>query len=163
MLVAVPTVRPIQPDDFDEVVRMRIALWPDGAEDHEPELRRQLAGEHPLGTAYSKNFPISTLVVPRSGGDGLCGFVEVGIRSVAEGCYDGNPVGYVEGWYVDRDVRCRGIGRALVVAAEEWAKAHGCTEMASDSLLGNTVSIDAHKALGFEEVERAVHFRKRLC
>jgi aminoglycoside 6'-N-acetyltransferase I len=163
MLVAVPTVRPIQPDDFDEVVRMRTALyWPDGAEDHERDVRRQLAGAPPLGTEYSKNFPIATLVVPRDDADRLGGFVEVGIRSVAEGCYDGNPVGYIEGWYVDPDMRRRGIGRVLVEAAEDWARTHGCTEMASDSLLMNQTSIDAHKALGFEEVERAVHFRKRL-
>lgn len=141
---------------------MRTALWPDGADDHRREVERELAGEPPLGTRYSANFPIAALVVPREHGKGLCGFVEVGIRSVAEGCYDGNPVGYIEGWYVDPDVRGRGVGRALIEVAEEWARKQGCTEMASDALIGNTTSIEVHKALGFEEVERAVHFRKRL-
>jgi hypothetical protein len=71
-------------------------------------------------------------------------------------------VGYVEGWYVDPDVRRQGIGRRLVEAAERWAAAQGCREMASDAHLGNTVSHAAHEALGFEESERLVHFRKRL-
>jgi hypothetical protein len=34
--------------------------------------------------------------------------------------------------------------------------------MASDALLENTVSHRAHEALGFVEVERAVHYRKNL-
>src|SRR4051794_39808314 len=35
-------------------------------------------------------------------------------------------------------------------------------EMASDAHIENTVSLEAHKALGFEESSRAVHLRKRL-
>jgi aminoglycoside 6'-N-acetyltransferase I len=63
---------------------------------------------------------------------------------------------------VARDLRKHGIGGALVKAAEEWAVAHGHTEIASDALLDNTVSEQAHKALGFDEVERAIRFRKSL-
>jgi len=57
--------------------------------------------------------------------------------------------------------RC-GVGRALVAAAEAWARSQGCTEMASDAQLDNRVSLEAHEALGFEVVDRCVHFRKRL-
>jgi hypothetical protein len=34
--------------------------------------------------------------------------------------------------------------------------------MASDTWLDNDVSIQAHKKLGYEEMERLVHFAKRL-
>jgi aminoglycoside 6'-N-acetyltransferase I len=34
--------------------------------------------------------------------------------------------------------------------------------MASDALIDNEPSIDAHEALGFEIVDRCVHFRKNL-
>lgn len=102
----------------------------------------------------------TTFVAEREDGS-LCGFVEVGSRPYAEGC-DSSPVGYVEGWWVDADVRRQGVGRALVAAAEEWARAKGYTEMASDALLDNDVSHSSHRALGFEEVERLVTFRKSL-
>src|SRR5437868_14015213 len=95
-------------------------------------------------------------------GDGsLAGFVEAGSRPYAEGC-DTSPVGYVEAWYIDEDVRRQGYGRALLQAAEDWARARGYREMASDALLGNEASHRAHKASGYAEVERIVTFRKNL-
>jgi aminoglycoside 6'-N-acetyltransferase I len=95
-------------------------------------------------------------------GDGRLGsYVEVGTRPYAEGC-DTSPVAYVEAWYVDEDLRRRGWGGGLFAAVEAWARAHGHSELASGSLLDNHASIAAHKALGFDEVERQVHFAKRL-
>jgi aminoglycoside 6'-N-acetyltransferase I len=71
-------------------------------------------------------------------------------------------VAFLEGWYVDEDVRRRGIGTALVRAGEEWARRHGYRELASDALLDNTTSHRAHEALGFVEVERVIQYRKDL-
>jgi len=95
-------------------------------------------------------------------GDGrLGGYVEVGTRPYAAGC-DTSPVAYVEAWYVDEDLRRQGLGGRLFAAVENWARAHGHTELASGSLIDNGTSIAAHKSLGFTEVERQVHFAKRL-
>lgn len=95
-------------------------------------------------------------------GDGsLAGFVEAGSRPYADGC-DTSPVGYVEAWYVDDKVRRQGYGRALLEAAEDWARSQGYREMASDALLDNHISHAAHRAAGYEEVERIVQFRKPL-
>jgi hypothetical protein len=80
---------------------------------------------------------------------------------MADGCTT-HPVGYVEGWFVDPDVRQRGVGRGLVQAAEKWAASQGCKEMASDAHLENSTSITAHKALGFREDSPCVRFRKWL-
>lgn len=91
----------------------------------------------------------------------VVGFAEVSLRAVAEGCRH-TPVGYLEGWYVASGWRGRGIGRRLVEAAEGWALARGCREMASDTELDNTASQAAHARLGYEEVERVVLFRKAL-
>ena len=74
----------------------------------------------------------------------------------------GQPVGFVEGWYVREPFRNRGVGRALMRAAEEWARRQGCIEMASDALIAEEGSHRAHQALGFEVVDRCVHFRKPL-
>jgi aminoglycoside 6'-N-acetyltransferase I len=71
-------------------------------------------------------------------------------------------VGFLEGWYVVDDWRKCGVGAALVIAAENWSRLQGCREIASDALIDNTTSQTAHQALGFEIVDRCVHFRKTL-
>jgi aminoglycoside 6'-N-acetyltransferase I len=91
----------------------------------------------------------------------VAGFVEVGARPYADGC-DTSPVAYIEAWYVDPDVRRSGVGRALLAAAEEWARGRGYREMASDSGLDNAISHAAHRRAGYEEVDRVVQYRKRL-
>ena len=71
-------------------------------------------------------------------------------------------MGYIEAWFVDADLRRQGVGRALLAAAEEWARKRGLTEMASDALLANTLSHTAHQRSGYVETERIVVFRKTL-
>ena len=101
------------------------------------------------------------LVAERPGG-GLCGFEEASIRPWAIG-YESRPVGYVEGWYVDEDVRRRAICRVLVEAAEGWARSRGCRQMASDAELWNTVGHLAHGRIGYAETARLVLFKKDLA
>src|SRR5438552_992069 len=121
-------IRPIAEADHAEWLRMRVALWPESAADP-PEWLREWSGGSPTKTV---------LVAARDGG-GLCGFVEAALREYADGC-DTSPVGYVEGWWVDPDARRAGVGRALIAAAENWARALGCSEMASDTQLDNVAS-----------------------
>jgi aminoglycoside 6'-N-acetyltransferase I len=45
---------------------------------------------------------------------------------------------------------------------ETWGRTQGCSEFASDALLENSDSHSMHRALGFEETERVVYFRKSL-
>jgi aminoglycoside 6'-N-acetyltransferase I len=144
--------RAVDPGDRAEWRRMRGALWPEAsAAEHAAETDAFFRGEGPLAAVF---------VCPRPAG-GLAGFLELSVRSHAEGCRPG-PVPYVEGWYVDPDARGRGSGRALIAAAERWARERGYTELASDARVDNEASHRAHLALGFDEVERAVHFRKAL-
>jgi len=63
---------------------------------------------------------------------------------------------------VESGYRRRGVGRALVEAAEQWAGARGFREIASDTQLENIASIAAHLRLGYQEVERNVCFLKRI-
>ncbi|MFI5230126.1 MAG: GNAT family N-acetyltransferase [Gemmatimonadales bacterium] len=111
--------------------------------------------------AFRSRFDAAVFVAERADG-GLAGFVEVGARAYADGC-DTSPVGYIEAWYVDPDVRGTGVGRALVAAGEAWARALGFREMASDALIENDVSHRAHRALGYAEVEHLVLFRRELA
>lgn len=97
------------------------------------------------------------------GSDGiLVGFLQVDLRSHADGCNPSQPVGYIEGWYVAEDHRRRGVGRELLAKAEDWARSYRCVEMASDAIIDNELSQRAHEALGYEVVNRCVHYRKRL-
>jgi aminoglycoside 6'-N-acetyltransferase I len=135
---------------------MRALLWPDASEDeHLAELE---TGQSGLG---QPQFPVVTLVSEDERG-ALLGFLEVGLRSHADGCDTTRPVGFVEGWFVREEHRGTGVGRELMHAAEEWARAQGCLEMASDALIDNSGSEEAHTALGFEIVDRCIHFRKAL-
>lgn len=145
--------RPYEPRDRAEWLRMRQSLWPN------PDPDAQLADMD----VWLAQADTTVLVVPRSGGAyaGLAGFAEIGTRSVAEWC-ETSPVAYLEGWYVDPDMRRQGVGAALVRAAEDWARAKGLHEFASDAQLANTVSQEAQVALGFTEVERLVAYRKVL-
>ena len=130
---------------------MRIALWPADGHDVEIEEFFRTGGSAILAAVF---------VAERSPGS-LAGFIEIGLRTYAEGC-ESSPVPFIEGWFVDADVRKSGIGAQLVWAAEDWAREHGYREMASDVELENAGSIAAHQALGYEEVERLVCFRRDL-
>jgi aminoglycoside 6'-N-acetyltransferase I len=135
---------------------MRGLLWPDASfREHLAELEAGLTNPGQPG------FPVVVLVAEDEHGT-LTGFLEVGLRSHADGCDPARPVGFIEGWFVVEEDRKKGIGRALMRAAEEWARAQGCREMASDALIDNPGSEHAHTALGFEAVDRCVHFRKAL-
>lgn len=149
-------IRPARPSDCDDLVRLRVALWPNSsAEEHARELAATLAGKPPV------TLPLINLVAEASDGR-IVGFLEVDLRSHADGCNPEQPVGYLEGWYVAEEYRNQGIGKKLAAAAEDWARSHGCVEMASDTWIDNEVSQRVHESLGYEVVDRCVHYRKRL-
>ena len=149
-------IREVQPSDREALVAMRVALWPESsAGEHAAEVDAYLS--HTVPGAL----PAAILVALESSGI-VSGFLEVDLRSHADGCDPAQPVGYVEGWFVREEFRGRGVGAALLRAAEQWARTRGAVEMASDVLIDNLGSQEAHRALGFEEVDRCVHLRKRL-
>jgi aminoglycoside 6'-N-acetyltransferase I len=147
-----PIIRVAAEGDRIQLAEMRATLWPEGSfEDHLRELESV-----PAGGLASETF----VAVWEDGG--LAGFLEVGLRSHADGCNPARPVGFVEGWFVREGFRQRGIGRALMREAENWAREQGSVEMASDTWIDHEESQRAHEALGFEVVDRCVHFRKQL-
>ncbi len=144
------TIRRATPQDKPEWLRMRLLLWPFGTPEGFSQDMDDLLAD-----------PLSPVFVAARPAGGLGGFLEAGVRKYAEGC-ESSPVGYIEGWYVDEDLRGQGIGKALARAAEDWARLQGFTEMASDTWLENAASLQAHLKMGYAEAERLIHFVKKL-
>ena len=144
-------IRLIRPEDRAEWVRMRDLLWPGATDDHEAETRQFFA---------QPDAHLATFVVDRLDGR-LGGFIEAGQRHYAEGCAT-SPVAYIEGWFMDADLRRQGLGAALVKAVEQWARNQGLREIASDAEMENEISVSAHQGLGYEPVVTLVCFRKAL-
>jgi aminoglycoside 6'-N-acetyltransferase I len=144
-----PSIRLLQPSDFDRWIDLRKELWPEQVDTLAPEGRAAIAADPPL------------IVFVAESPEGLIGFIELSLRSYAEGC-DSSPVPYIEGWFVAEDSRRQGVGGALMQAAENWSREQGFTELGSDTNETNRLSRDAHAALGFAEVETLTVFRKVL-
>jgi len=154
--MSLSSIREARAGDEQELVKMQALLWPAASIEELREEAEAMVHPHGLG-----RLPCVMLVAEGEAG-ALTGFILVGLRSHADGCDPARPVGFIEGWLVREELRRRGIGKALVAAAEAWARAHDCLEMASDALIDNQHAHFAHLALGFEIVDQCVHFRKAL-
>lgn len=143
-------IRQINDQDRGDWLRMRRQLWPDLPPDrHRAEMNELFAD------------PARAVFVALRPDGGLGGFLETSQRKYADGCFT-SPVGYIEGWYIDPDLRRQSLGEQLIWAAETWAREQGLQEMASDCLINNEISLIAHTALGYQEVERLIHFKKHI-
>jgi aminoglycoside 6'-N-acetyltransferase I len=147
-------VRPAQPSDARRWGELRHALWPD-------QPLQELAAEADAFLQGAEPRLQAVLVAERPAERTLLGFAELSLRPYAEDCQT-SPVAFLEGWYVVPQARGRGVGRALVAAAEEWGRAQGCREFASDTQYDNAASAAAHQALGFEDAGALRCFRKAL-
>jgi aminoglycoside 6'-N-acetyltransferase I len=139
--------------DVEIWAALRAALWPDGTPDqHRDEIAAMLA-------AMDDHF-VAFVAITETGA--ISGFVEASLRrDYVNGC-ETSPVAFVEGIFVQAEHRGTDIGRALCAAVEAWARTKGCVELASDALVENSDSHAFHRAVGFEETERVVYFRKLL-
>ena len=90
------------------------------------------------------------------------GFSQCGLRTDYVEGTESSPVGYLEGVFVKADYRNNGYAKELLLACECWAKNMGCTEFASDCELDNIVSLKFHIAMGFDEANRVICFKKRI-
>jgi aminoglycoside 6'-N-acetyltransferase I len=140
-------------DDVEAWAQLRCELWPDGSLD---EHREDLTSTFLVGDGREAAF------MAVSDTDEIVGFAEAALRDdYVNGC-DSSPVVFLEGIYVRPEDRRKGVARLLCNAVEAWGASLGCSEFASDALIDNSTSHILHAALGFEETERVVFFRKVL-
>ncbi|MFN3320835.1 MAG: aminoglycoside 6'-N-acetyltransferase [Allorhizobium sp.] len=139
-------------DDLGAWARLRHQLWPHlSPAEHQAEVVEALSQPERL-IAFLCMSPDGTAV----------GLAEASIRTdYVNGC-ETSPVAFLEGIVVDPAMRRRGVAALLVTAVSEWARSKGLSELASDAELHNTASHAMHGALGFEETQRVVYFRKAL-
>lgn len=90
------------------------------------------------------------------------GFAQCGLRhDYVEGT-NSSPAGYLEGIFVEKAFREKGYAKELLLACENWARAQGCREFASDCELTNKDSLSFHLKTGFKEAGRIICFVKKL-
>ena len=144
-------VREVMASDASEWFRLRKLLWDESSDD---EHRMEMLDIY-------EHHQTQLVLIAETDGGRMVGFLEASIRPFVEDCHS-DHVGYLEGWFVEEKYRKHGIGRELVKEAEDWARQKGCAEMASDSEIGNDLSLQAHQNLGYQETSRLVHLRKDL-
>ncbi|HBP18717.1 MAG TPA: hypothetical protein DEA08_13145 [Planctomycetes bacterium] len=138
-------LRPVGPAELERWAELRHRLWPQGEPSELRAEAEQLLSEPARAQAYFACAGDEAL------GPQVLGFVELTRRERAPGS-GGQPVGYVEGWYVEPSARGQGVGRFLIAAAREWTRAQGLRLLASDTTPRYRGSRAAHLALGFREV-----------
>jgi len=143
------TIRRVTHEDKAEWLRMRKGIWLEAPDDYLSfDMDDLLAND-------------DYFVIFACDGDKPIGLTEAQIRDFAEGCGT-SPVGYIEGWFVQEEYRGRSIVGMMTQSAENWIREKGCSEVASDTWLDNEPSIRAHLKMGYTEVERLIHYVKRL-
>jgi aminoglycoside 6'-N-acetyltransferase I len=146
------TIEPCASPEHPGWLRLRQALWPSSArEEHLAEMA-SLVGQPERYAQF----------IAYSASHEAIGLAEAAIRSDHVNGTESSPVAFLEGLYVVPQARRKGVAAVLVEAACEWARRAGCREIASDAVLENAISHVVHRALGFEETERVVFFRRKL-
>jgi aminoglycoside 6'-N-acetyltransferase I len=143
-------IEPIVAADLNDWVALREVLWPGSVQEHKADAKAAL------------NDPTACGFIARTPDGIAAGFAEGRIRhDDVNGC-ETTPVGYLKGIYVRSAYRGKGVARELIQKIENWVKGQGCREFASETSIENLGSQEMHTALGFEETERVVFFRKLL-
>ena len=88
------------------------------------------------------------LVLVADGEMGLAGFVEVRLEYDA---FSAAPQAYLASLAVAPEAEGQGLGRALVAAAEDWARARGLPALTLHVFAANTRARGFYASLGFQE------------
>ena len=94
--------------------------------------------------------------------DKAIGFAQCQLRTDYVEGTETSPVVYLECIFIVEKYRHSGYAKELLRECEKWAKEKNCSEFASDCELDNNESLNFHIAVGFEEANRIICFRKDL-
>ncbi len=116
------TIRPVIWADAAEWLRLRMLLWPDGADEHAPEIEAFFLGK--------RDEPDAVFFV-QDGGGRVLGLLELAIGSELLEMHN-ERIGYIEGLFVEPEARGSNVARKLLEFSREWAREQRCTVLASD-------------------------------
>ena len=143
-------IRKANMNDLPRLTELALELWPENAAD---------TLYYDLGTIMTGGESVFFLTYRD---DVAVGFAQCQLRhDYVEGTST-SPVGYMEGIYVRKADRKLGFAGQLMKACEDWARAEGCAEFASDCEIDNEESLAFHQKLGFKEANRIICFAKYL-
>lgn len=143
-------IRKAKLEDLPVLTELALELWHEHAADkmYYDLGKIMVSGESVFFLAYEADKPV--------------GFAQCQLRhDYVEGT-ETSPVAYLEGIYVKETFRELGFASQLMKACEDWARAEGCVEFASDCEIDNTESLAFHLKLGFKEANRIICFSKYL-
>lgn len=135
---------------IDSLTKLALDLWPENEyEDLKNEYYTLLKSEnHKVFLYIVDDLPIA--------------FIQLSIRSDYVEGSESNPVGYVEGIFVNPNLRRQGISKELMIKGEEWVKEKGCKQIGSDIEYDNDTSYHFHINIGFKEANRIICFIKDI-
>ena len=143
-------IRKATMNDLPRLTELALELWHEHAADkmYYDLGKIMVSGESVFFLAYEADKPV--------------GFAQCQLRhDYVEGT-ETSPVAYLEGIYVKEIFRELGFACQLLKSCEDWARAEGCVEFASDCEIDNTESLAFHLKLGFKEANRIICFSKYL-
>ncbi|MDR6562896.1 MULTISPECIES: aminoglycoside 6'-N-acetyltransferase [unclassified Arcicella] len=137
-------------NNLKQLIELVLALWEDCEFEEEFDNYKNIIGsENEICYLYKDQENYIAFIHVSTRNDYVAGAVDL-------------PVAYVEGIYVKPTYQKQGIAKKLMNVVEGWAKQKGYKQLASDTEITNTESIDFHKKIGFTEVERIVCLIKDL-
>ncbi|MCO7127219.1 GNAT family N-acetyltransferase [Sporolactobacillus shoreicorticis] len=137
-------------NQLDALINLELELWPHHTREELLEETQKLL--------HSTNHVFYMIKRERA----FIAFIHMSIRNDYAAGTVGSPTGYIEGIYVKPECRRNGVAHNLVEAAELWAKAKDCRQIASDTELSNQSGYSFHIGAGFHEVNRTISFIKDL-
>lgn len=151
-------IRTIQTTDAVAWSALRIEFLPEIKDINQAEVDAFFQGND----SNQKNISnVQEVLIALDDAQKMIGFIELNLRDNVPGSSQ-QTTPYIEAWFVSPDCQGQGIGKALIHAAEEWAKQQGFQELGSDAPITNEKSVNLHKQLGFNEIERVVCLLKPL-
>jgi aminoglycoside 6'-N-acetyltransferase I len=139
-------IREYEQSDLDNCEKLRMKLWSRENKAHNEKVTDfDSEGE-------SSDCELGWNIFVAEDKEQLIGFIETSIKK-----FDGlvnNHVGYIEGWYIDSNYRNKGLGKLLIIEAENWVKYEGCGSIASPIPVDNEAALELFEKLGYKVISR---------
>ena len=146
-------VREATPRDLEAVIGLRLALLREHPEHPIYGRLRHDASDRARGLFATQLRSPMEVIFLADWDDDVVGVLRC-VESIGSPLLDPARYAYVSSAYVRPDARRRGVLRALLRAADRWARARGLDQMRLHNVAGSDSAEGAWSALGFTVVEQ---------